>query len=394
MLMVGQTPYRVSFEQLKSVPLTDLEKRIAKLATKAFTFLSNLFAKIRDFFRDRFGPKEMTEALSVKHEIKQIEQPPVPVKEEKKTPKPNPFVNAMMSLALAGALKDASPETGVLIGKLLSTLTVQTVRWDNETHTGNLGVSLGDGIEGKVSIELPEEAGEATTQKEASVNPFILKALLEAKVDPALIKAVLRNLPASVANVQWHGFSNNLVVVLDLPNAVKLTVDLIIPPEQVQNLFPTLLDTLVPEKAQEILPMIKPLLTQSMTLIWDGKSSDVKLIFTTPQTLDINEVLLKKVGFLQKLVKGLTKNVKVELPQKMEVHVDLRTLEMKFEGATFKVKKGIFSKKVVLDRVAFNPQKKSLTIGIDCLGKHTIPIDLTKSDVDKVSVGIHPSEAT
>ncbi len=392
MLMVGQTPHQVSFQQLKNLPLTDLEKRIVKLATKAFTFLSNLFAKLRDFFRSCFGPTEMAQALSVKHEIKMIEQPPALVKEAKKAPKPNPVINAMMSLALAQALKDTSPETGVLVGKLLSVLTLQTVSWNNDTHTGNLGVSLGDGIEGKVSIQLPEETVESTTQKGAAVNPFILRALLKAKVDPTLLQAVLRNLPASVATVQWHGFNNNLVVVLDLPNAVKLTVDLTIPPAQVQKLFPTLLDKLLPEKAQELIPMITPLLGQSMTVIWDGKSSNVKLLFAAPQMLEINEVIIKKVGFLQKVVKGLTKNVKVELPQQIAVQVNLQTLEMKFEQATFKVRKGIISKKVVLERVAFNPQKKTLTIGIDCLGKHTIPIDLTTSNVDKVKAGIHPTE--
>ncbi|MGH2612474.1 MAG: hypothetical protein ACRDFB_05435 [Rhabdochlamydiaceae bacterium] len=390
MLSLTHVQYAAALRKLNPPHAGDLEGRVTNKSKEIFTVLSDLFLKIRTFFTGHSSAPKMQETMAIKASVKQAEEGPKVVPAPT-SPTSNPVFNFFQLMAFQQILRNLPPETAILVTQAINHLSIQSINWDSASRTGNLGVRLQDDIEGKFSIQLPNQPIAGSSPQPADVHSFILNNLREAKIDESLLKVLLQNLPTSSAKVEWNGTTNNLILKVDLPNAATLQFDLKIPPAKVGKLFPTLLDQVIPAKVQELIPMLSPLLGQNFTLSWDGKSSNIQLAFAQPQELSINEVQLKKVGFLSKLVKGLTKNVKVQLPQAVQVSVNLKTLQLEFDkGVEFTVKKGIISKKIVLNKVAFNPQKKCLDINIQCLGKHKIHVDLTTSQVDKVGVGIRP----
>ncbi len=132
---------------------------------------------------------------------------------------------------------------------------------------------------------------------------------------------------------------------------------------------------------------IEPLLSQSFTFNWDGKTKQFSIKFLKEQKLHIKSLKFKKaegffgpvINFFRNIVEGLMKNSMITLPKEIRGSVDLANAKINFyKGTSFY----IGMKRAGLRLVSF-ARENWIDIGIKCIGGHMIDIDRTKSDLDK-----------
>ena len=225
-----------------------------------------------------------------------------------------------------------------------------------------------NGIQARVSVNLPEEFGES---EKIEAHSAVLKALGKAPLSGEM----LSHLPLSNATVKWDG--RKLSLNLDYNVAlVKMEFEVDGSPERVQEIVKQLLGKdlfgkLIPKKAQghldKILPRVMPLLQEKFNIVWNGAESQVSLIFDRKVTI--------KVGPFS-----------FSLPETMHAKVDLKKMSLNFEEKAIELS----VKDFILRYLTVNLETGTLDIGYKFFGNHKFQIPL--SDIVKEKKEKKPEE--
>jgi len=197
---------------------------------------------------------------------------------------------------------------------------------------------------------------------------------------------LLLTLPNQAIHFDWRGADHPTTIILTLPGGIILKLDLKIPEAKagetdiVRGFFSKLL--------KDKFAAIEPLLTQSFVFKWHGSNSKFRIEFVEQQVLHLKSLDLKKgkwfKNFIGKIMGWIVSRTSVVLPSKIEGTINFKEASVQFDrDVKFKVRSLLgFSKEVGLEKVAFNPEKNEVNLGIKCFGSRAIAIDLNESNVE------------
>lgn len=261
------------------------------------------------------------------------------------------------------------------------------------------------GIEGHARLIVPMKPEAVADAPPVELHPAIQKLLsqgLSSKITKEdelnELLDLLLTLPNQAIHFDWRGADHPATIILTLPTGVILKLDLKIPEAKEGEI--DIVRGFLSKVLKDKFTAIEPLLSQSFVFKWHGSNSKFRIEFTEQQVLHLNSFDLKKgkwfTNFVGKIVGWIVGRTSVVLPRKIEGTIDFKEASVKFDkDVTFTVKSLLgFTKKVGLEKVVFNPEKKEVNLGIKCFGSHSIAIDLkSESAVEDVKFQIRSRRA-
>lgn len=249
------------------------------------------------------------------------------------------------------------------------------------------------GIAGHAQLIVPMKPEAVADAPPVELHPGIQKLLSQGlssqiKEEDQLneLLDLLLTLPNQAIHFDWRGADHPATIILTLPGGIILKLDLKIPEAKAGEI--DIVRGFLSKVLKDKFTAIEPLLAQSFVFKWHGSNSKFRIEFTEQQVLHLKSLDLKKgkwfKNFVGKIVGWIVGQTSVILPRKIEGRIDFKEASVTFDqDVEFTVRSLLgFTKKVGLEKVAFNPEKNEVTLGIKCFGSRAIAIDLNESNVE------------
>ncbi len=246
---------------------------------------------------------------------------------------------------------------------------------------------LEDGTSFKLDLVLPSGSSDAELER-IQLHPLFTQQIENMVGSPHLADLLL-SLPMQTSSLRWDGEKGEGFLVVNLPEGGKLQLEVALPGS---NQLPPFLEGLLSAQLKGLYPTIQSILSENFTFIWDGKTSQFKLIFEKQEYITIQDIGLKGKGFIKKIAEKLVRGTVIKLPPQITGTIDFANSSIQFgEKTHFDISN---VPKFDLDRLSYNPDTQELEFEVFLWG--FIPfrqtIDLKQSRVDRVALEIQSRE--
>lgn len=224
-----------------------------------------------------------------------------------------------------------------------------------------LGISSGTVI---LNMPLTAQAEETVTDIHPLIVDQLSKALNPKLSDEQQVKGLIQLLstvPSQNLGLSWkNGFVR---IHLNLPNGASLVLNLILPTSALADVkTPDILRKILQSILKENYAGIETLLSQDVSINWDGSTSRFDIEFPKQLALHINEITQIDVvgsfgGFIAKL---LGKNSTLIIPKNIRGTVDFKNSSIQFDKGTTFITMGVPFPNVTINTISFDPKDNEI----------------------------------